>query len=327
MPPRNKAQSEFIKQRVRKYFAQLLSEKGASKSKIAAMLDVSASRVSEWRRGERVMMPRTAFKLGERLRADGWPTSGIEFLWATGAWTEILGLIKIMALRPTISESALKLYCWLPGRMLAFERSLIGDRLREKFGVEMSTELAADLIFEWYLDGSADLDGKSQDIRRLKNFVERDPGAREIYRYFSDDRASRAHDVQVELDAECTGVEFHKALQLTWQEQLRATPRPNEKHLGSAAEVNLLELHLLDGIIEATWRIDGHVFPSFVIPKIWRMCAGWFYEIGDSGPSYYFPVLPGNFLTTADDLLRDREVFAIEQARRSKAGPAPYSAN
>jgi hypothetical protein len=317
MPPRTRVQSEYLKKRIAAYFAKLLEEKNASKKKLGMMLGVSTSRVNQWMSGDRGMMPEIAFFSGEQFRKNGWQTSGIEFLWAAGFWSEVLTVIKVLSVGSSVTEAALILFCWLPYRMIDFERALVKDRLLNTFGITLEECDIAGRLDEFAFSGSVasviEVDAAQGDLERLAFFARSDPGARECAGFLNDHAAlRRSNESFTALDEGCNTSEFHDAIDQAWRQRMRSHVVADVKNLGMDRIANLFDLYLIDGIIGASRLIDGQMFPSFAIPKLWRLCTGWFHEIGDSGPTGLFPALPDHFMTVSDRVFIRQEALLDE---------------
>ena len=96
MPPTSAVLSAQSRRRVQRYLGQLMNERTESRKKIGSLVGVNAHRVTEWASGKRLISPEKAFEFGEALRINfGWPTSGVEFLWACAYWAEVLCILKI----------------------------------------------------------------------------------------------------------------------------------------------------------------------------------------------------------------------------------------
>jgi transcriptional regulator with XRE-family HTH domain len=294
VPIASSQQAKHTKRRVARYLASLMKDGSDSLTSIGKLVGVSASRVADWSSGKRVISPEKAFELGSALRLElGWRTSGIEFLWATGYWSEVLGVLKYLALDSELgTDATVMLYSWLPQRMILYEIEEVEARLRDRFAI--------------------DVDATSEDVRSfLETIVASDPGSGEADRYFTE-RSLYQSDVNrqrlcADLDADCGSHEFHGRILSAWERynnaDLEGTPSL-EVTVKFANPFAVFELHIIDAVIDASRRLNEHIFPSYVIPKIWRLSAGWLYEIADSGPSVWFPAIPTNFLTAADRDLR-----------------------
>jgi hypothetical protein len=214
MPTTSKQQAQHTRRRIAKYISSLLGAHQRSLNSIGELIDVPASRIAEWRTGSRVITAETAFDLGDRLRSSfGWPTSGIEFLWAAGYWDKVLSVVKYLALDPTLgTDAAVMLYSWLPKRFIQFEVDEISTRLREKFEIEIA----------WPPDNVESPYNYSVQFSpagAMKNALENDPGAGEAEQYFDATRhfsnADR-EEAYARLESDCSSDDFRERVARAW---------------------------------------------------------------------------------------------------------------
>lgn len=102
----------------------MLAEGGPSRAKLAEILELPTSRVSQWLAGERGVEAATAFDVGEALRSHfDLATSGPDALYAAGHFADLLRLLRSAGLArdATSRERAVALYARLPGRFLRGE--------------------------------------------------------------------------------------------------------------------------------------------------------------------------------------------------------------
>jgi hypothetical protein len=313
MPPTSSAQSEHSRRRLKLYLAALMHGRTESRTRIGSLVGASASRASDWINGKRLLSPEKAFDLGNALRRVGWPTSGIEFLWACAYWPEVLSLLKYIAAQD--ETLAVRLYSWLPHRMLILELNEIRIRLKEKFDLDPSrVERYANkhLLFDAF-----PVDLPDKDLRSgIQAMMELDPGAREIERYFSDASESRydecgsLEELRCELTRDCSSNLAQEQIEQAWErfnngelEQGRSFGiKPN-----AVWAIARFEMHVIDAVIEASSKLNDVMFPSYVVPRIWRMAASWLYEIGKEAPAHFFPALPDNFVNVPEVNIRERE--------------------
>lgn len=299
MPVASAQQAEHTKRRVARYLKSLLDERAASLSSVGKLLDVSASRVSAWMMGSRVISVDKAFELGDELRKSGWRTSGTEFLWAAAYWADVLNVVKYLALDPDFgTDAAVMLYSWLPQRLIQFEINEITARLRDKFDIAVPEE-----IFDTTeINDARRIALELAESPAMRDLIMSDPGAAEAGRYFEQSpfQSTAAH---AELDNLCSSNAFQERVLRAWSRynnaELEGTPSLKVAAL-APNPFAALELHVINAVIYASRRLNEHVFPSYVIPKIWRLSAAWLYEVGESEPSVDFPALPRNFLTTSE---------------------------
>jgi hypothetical protein len=309
--------AEHIRRRLKRYFALLMRERSESKNKIGSLVGVSGNRITQWSTGERVMSPEKAFDLGDALRTElEWQTSGIEFLWACGYWAEILSVFKHLSadLEDGGPGLAIKLYSWLPSRMFDFERDEITDRLAEKFHFDPG--VLGTLNDIWAM-GIPDI-GEPDIIlahNQLRAIAEEDHGASELQRYFLDRSMSRQSwagmEVQVELESLCETSVFQDHVTRAWHSFNNgdlADNRAFAARVGTAHKIATMEMHVIDAITAAARNLSEVLFPSFAVPRIWRMAAGWVYEIDRSGDAaHWASALPDNFVNVPDVNRRNDE--------------------
>lgn len=309
--------AEHVRRRLRRYFEVLMRERLESKNKIGSLVGVSGNRVTQWSTGERVMSPEKAFDLGDALRSElGWQTSGIEFLWTCGYWAEILSVLKHLSadLEAGGPSLAIKLYSWLPSRMFDFERAEINDRLQDKFHFDPGVLKTLNDI--WSI-GIPDID--EPDIimahNQLRLIAENDHGASELLRYFLDRSMSRESwagmEIQVELESICEASAFQEQVTRAWHSFNNgdlANNRAFAARVGTAHKIAMVEMHVIDAITVAARNLSEVLFPSFAIPRIWRMAAGWVYEIDRlNDAAHWASALPDNFVNVPDVMRRNNE--------------------
>jgi hypothetical protein len=310
MPPRSSVQAEHSKRRMKRYFSTLMSNPAETPSRIASVASVAASRATAWLSGQRLISAETAFDIGMAFRSEfGWKTSGIEFLWAAGYWADVLSIIKYLALdRDFGTDAAVMLYSWLPQRMAKFECAEITARFADKYQADspFSDQPVQSGFFE------------SEQMQRI---ISTEPGAREIERYyeaflgFDLDRDRRLK--REELNEEFESDEFQERISTAWQRynngEFEGAPRLSAV-LSNFNAVALFEMHIINATIKAARSLNDVMFPSYAIPKIWRLSAGWLYEIANSGPSIWFPALPDNFMNQSDVDLQTFEALELSGA-------------
>jgi len=258
------------------------------------------------------MSAEKAFDLGDALRTEfGWRTSGIEFLWACGYWAEILSVIKYLSAEAEADGPvlAIKLYSWLPSRMFNFEQAEITARLHEKFNYD--PDVLGKLNDYWAM-GDPDIFFAHDQLRPV---AESDQGASEMQRYFLDRSMSRlswaATEIQEELEGCCESGAFQEHVTRAWQRFNNgdlADNRTLAAGVGTAHAIAAIEMHVIDAVTAAARSLSDVLFPSFAIPRIWRMAAGWVYEIDHSDDTtHWVTALPDNFVNVPDVAHRNDE--------------------
>lgn len=319
MPPTSSILSTHSRRRLKLYFASLARDRAESRNKIGNLVGVNAHRVTEWVSGNRLMSPEKAFDLGNALRSEfGWSTSGIEFLWACAYWPEVLAILKHLSADDQANgpELAVMLYSWLPSRMFAMELAGIELRLQEKFDIA-SPDLRNQIYVYPTLLGDPVPNLVNADLRaRVGAVMEADPGAREIERYYSDsseqryDEDGNRHDTCERLDDVCQSAAFQERIIHAWERYNNGELEGNHTlaaRVGTSAVIARIERHIIDAMIEASRRLNEVIFPSYAVPRIWRMSAGWIYEINQKAATKWFVALPDNFLNVPEVYLRDDE--------------------
>lgn len=316
MPPTSAILSEHSRRRLKVYLSTLMRDRPESKNKIGGLVGVNAHRVTEWLSGNRLISPEKAFDLGNALRVEfGWATSGIEFLWACAYWPEILAILKYMSADDANNgaELAVRLYSWLPMRMFETELGDIELRLREKFGIitpDLRNQIYDYPTMAEFLPHLVDAEAQ----KRIVAVMESDPGAREIQRYYSDsaqqryDEDGKRHDTCEHLDDLCQSEGFQERIVHAWERYNNGElegKRSQDPHLKTLATVARIERYIIDAMIETSRKLNEVLFPSYAVPRVWRMSAGWIYEINPTAARKWFVALPDNFVNLPDVFIRD----------------------
>jgi hypothetical protein len=338
MPPTSSAQSEHSRRRMKAYFSGLQRDRDVSKNKIGALVDVNSFRVSEWTSGRRLMSPEKAFDLGTALRSEfGWPTSGVEFLWACGYWSDVLSIIKHLAAdgHPRATDSAIMLYCWLPLRMLEFEHQEITARLRDKHGID---DAQLRYTFQLAYPETSWLEnlGRPDLLKQVRDLGQIDPGAGEIQRYYLDNSTGRydedgnLEELRAELEFLCRTDAFQNRIERAWQSYYNGEldSRAIASRVGTSEAIGLFELHIIDALIEASRKLNDVMHPSYAVPRIWRMSAAWIYDIDEEAAHHWIPTLPDNFVNVPEARTREEaHLRALEMTEEEQLADAARAVN
>lgn len=314
--------------RLTRYFAPLIEANPHSKNQLASLVGVPASRITLWASGERLLTAEKAFELGEAVRTNlGWATSGLEFLWAAGYWPQILEVLKEVASDVDAGGPALaaELYAWLPNRMWPFELANIESRLAQNFGI------ARPALFSFIAGGfhMADFLGEATFKAGVIAALHSDPGAHEVLR-FADAAShvtSRMGNAVIRtmlegLDERCQSAQAYDLIARAWERyqnprsRVSRPPTPGAGARGETRERSAarsdIHAYVIDALIEAAASLGNELFPSYAIPPIWRMLAGWLYAIDRPGTATWSVLLPDNFVNMPEVMRRDDERAALD---------------
>jgi hypothetical protein len=321
MPPATRLVADCSKARLSRYLRTLMDGKNDSKTKIGALVSTNATRVKAWTSGQRYMSPDIAFALGEGLRSDlGWKTSGVEFLWACGHWSEIIEILKYMSAGPSVDANgvvggpdlAAMLYSWLPGTMLDFEKENIEARFFDIYGV------SHERFWETIRPDQGFARSEDEFVVNLQRVLESvETGGREIFRYAADSSGTRhpkghflvdSKKALSELTVQVRSEFFFDRIVDAWERYNQGDLAGPSSILaapnGTSAKIVEIELHVLDALIDAARKLNESIFPSYAIPRIWRMLAGW---IDNVVPNHevFTAALPDSFVSASEVQSRD----------------------
>jgi hypothetical protein len=150
-----------------------------------------------------------------------------------------------------------------------------------------------------------------------------DPGAREVLRYARDRAHLRSepdgerHDICEWLDSHCSSTAFQAHIARAWERyqnsELAVTHGSLGGRAGTSAALLRIEIDIIDALIEAARNLHATIFPSYAIPKIWRMLAGWVYEIDERAAAAWAVALPDNFVNIPDVSQRNAAERELEE--------------
>jgi hypothetical protein len=315
MPPASRTLADRSKRRLALYLAKLMTGRSESKNRIGSLVSVNATRVKAWVSGQRYMSPDTAFVFGEALRSQlRWETSGVEFLWVCGHWAEIIEILKYLSADDDSDdatagpESAVMLYSWLPTSMFEFEKENIERRFKECYDIDDAEFWRRIRLRDSYSGAPVD-----DLLARIYNIVEKhEPGGREVFRYADDASQMRAPEGHQLVDAEkalrelapkCQSEAFHARIARAWerynQGELAVSSNTLAAPVGTSVKIIEIELDFIEAAAHAARKLNEAVFPSYAVPRIWRMIAGW---IDSVAPGYdrYIAALPDTFVSASE---------------------------
>jgi hypothetical protein len=267
--------------------------------------------------------------LGEAARVElDWETSGVELLWAAGHFPQIVSILKYLAADGEAEgpTSAVMLYSWLPSRMIEFERANIRMRFKDKYHID-GTDVFDLMGPNFMAMDSFAPDWSEQphvDEALLREALALDSGAREAERYARDqsqfryDGVGPSLDTTLDLESRCESEAFRSRVLQAWQRYIARELEVSGSELAlrvvASAAVVRIEMHVVDAMIRSAEMLGDVMYPSYAVPKLWRMLSGWIYEIDEIAAKKWMEALPDTFVNRQDVRARDesekRQLFA-----------------
>jgi hypothetical protein len=302
----SKTAAACVKSRWSKYLEEVIGSANQTRTAVARAIESEESRVGAWVTGRRGITAHKAFEVGERLRdLFEMPTSGVEALFACGAWSELFTLFNYLSgnYADDGNEIAVRLYCWLPAVMLAYERAWWDDQF-EAAGQGDSGSLASDALRR-YSDEWQGMEA-SIDLRR---------------------RTPRP--IPEELTKLSRSIETRRIVAQAWGDSSRGQLRITLKHLTGVAKSGLSgtpipysqtrgQLFGVDGANELmAWIAElaerqRIMVPSLVAPRLWRQAAEWAYRRDRKGFEQYQDLLPLPYLTFEKQSITEEEAHYLD---------------
>ncbi len=302
----SKTAAACVKARWSKYLEGVIGSANQTRTSVARAIESEESRVGAWVTGKRGITADKAFEVGERLRdLFEMPTSGVEALFACGAWSELFALFNYLSgnYADDGNEIAVRLFCWLPPAMLAHERAWWDDQF-EAAGQGDANSLMSDAM-QRYLD-------EWQGIEAAVDLGRRTP-------------------VQIpeELTQLARSTETRRIVTQAWGDISRGQLRITLKHSTGVAKSRLSDTPIpfsrttgqlfgVDGANELmAWIAElaerqRIMVPSLVAPRLWRQAAEWAYRRDREGFEQFQSLLPLPYRTFEKQTVTDEEAHYLD---------------